>query len=208
MKVLRNEKGVALVMVLIFALIGLAIVSGMMFMITQGTMMSGSNKQFRSADEAGLGGTEIAIEYIKNNANPPIGLQNVVNAPNILCLSDKVGVSRGSWSSSSWTNCTTAVPAVNIDLDPTLGTDMTYTLPGTEAGRTFTIFTKIVDTVKGNTDSSGVVTGGKLGGEAVSASNSGIVTPPTYPSMYRVEVQTQDTLNPRERSRYSLLYAY
>ncbi|TAN40384.1 MAG: hypothetical protein EPN25_07945 [Nitrospirae bacterium] len=203
MKIITNEKGVALVMVLIFALIGLAVVSGMMFMITQGTIMSGSNKQFRSADEAGLGGTEIAVEYIKGNAVPPIGLPNVVSG-NVPCLSDKIGISRGSWTSSSWVNCA----GIDISLDPTAGTDMTYTVTGTEPGTTYTVFTKIVDTVKGNTDASGVVTGGKLGGEAVTASNSGIVTPPTYPSMYRVEVQTQSMPNTRERSRYSLLYAY
>ena len=66
MKLLRNEKGIALVMVLIFSLIGLAIVSAMLFMLTQGTRISGSLKIYKSGDEAGLGGTFTIAEMIKN----------------------------------------------------------------------------------------------------------------------------------------------
>ncbi|HJW30822.1 MAG TPA: hypothetical protein VJ508_16420, partial [Saprospiraceae bacterium] len=67
MKLIGNEKGVALVMVVIIALIGLMMVSTLLFMVTQGTRISGFQRVFRTTDEAGLGGAQIATQVIKDN---------------------------------------------------------------------------------------------------------------------------------------------
>jgi len=219
MRYIRNNRGVALVMALVFAMVGLAIVSAMMFMITQGTMMSGAGKQYRSADDAGLGATDIVVQYVQNVGVPPNGL-NILrdgrfDANFAPCLNQKMTGSRGNWTGAGFNwplceanTCSGGTKACNItELDLPTDADLQFLLPG-DNNRNFAISTKIIDTVKGNTDASGAVSGGKLGGEAVTAAGSGIVSPPTYPSMYRVDVQTQDQLNPSERSRYSVLYAY
>ena len=205
MRYLQNERGIALVMVLIFAMVGLAIVSGMLFMLTQGTMISGTNKMFRSADEAGLGGVNVIVDMVKNR-----GVANLGTLPFTLdaCLQDKLTLSRGTGAPSGWVNCNAAVlPIDRLSFDPTISPDITRTLNG-PAGTTFTVQAKIVDTVQGNTDVGGLVGSGQLGGTGVVASTSGQVTPPTISYLYRLEVQTQNTANPSEVSRYSALYAH
>lgn len=92
-------------------------------------------------------------------------------------------------------------------MDPASSWDMSATLPG-PPGSDFVTYMKIVDTVEGNTEVGGLVGTGELSGTGVVASASGQVTPPAIPYMYRIEVQTQNTVNPTERSRYSALYAH
>lgn len=207
MRYLQNERGIALVMVLVFAMVGLAIVSGMLFMLTQGTVMSGANKMFRSADEAGLGGVNIAVDMVKNRGWSSIA---VVDATLGNCLQDKLNLTRGwSTNSSNWLNCNAqqSTSVNRLSFDPTVSPDITRTLNG-PAGTTFTMQAKIVDTVQGNTDVGGLVGSGQLGGTGVVASTSGQVTPPTISYLYRIEVQTQNLANPSEVSRYSALYAH
>ncbi|MDA8083873.1 MAG: hypothetical protein M0024_09485 [Nitrospiraceae bacterium] len=215
-RILGNEQGIALVMVLIFSMIGLAIVSAMLLMITKETLLSGQNRQFRSADEAGLAGAGVAMDFVKNNGSPPSGMAPTFYGPTVdpafaACLAQKMSTSRGDWTTTTtnWTACTAAY---DISLDPTLNPDMYNDVQGNGTNpdgsqKQYRVYTKIVDTVKGNTESSLTATGGGFGGTGTSMSNSGIVTPPSHPSMYRMEVQTQDVLNPNERSRYSVLYA-
>lgn len=212
MRYLHNEKGIALVMVLIFAMIGLSIVSAMLFMLTQGTVMSGANKMFRSADEAGLGGVNVVVDMVKNRgiSTTPLVTINLDD-----CLRDKLTISRGTGAPSGWVNCNQPVLSAadsakrhSFDIEPAGDiVDLTLPLPG-PPGTTFTVQAKIVDTVRGNSDVSGLVTSGSLGGAGTVASNSGQVTPPPIPYLYRIEVQTQNVANPSESSRYSALYAY
>ncbi len=106
----------------------------------------------------------------------------------------------GVWpASAGWTSCV----ANDSSIEPTTNPDLQFELSN------FTIFTKLVDTIEGNTASGELVTGGgTLGGSGVITATAGIVSPPRIPYLYRVEVLAQDTNNPRERSRYSGLYAY
>ncbi len=219
-KLIRNEKGVALVMVIIIALIGLVMVSTLLFMVTQGTRISGAQKVFRTTDEAGLGGAQIATQVIRDNIyNAKSGADlspitstfvtvafSYTNADQ--CLKQKLTLSRGTWDTASpnyfWPACTGA-RATAIDADQMA--DFTFTLPGVAPGQTFTVYTKILDTVKGNTEESGLGAG-KLGGSGVVSSMEGEITPPATPSLYRIEVQAQNTNSPEQRSKYSVLYAY
>ena len=93
-------------------------------------------------------------------------------------------------------------------MDPTVDPDMTIDLPGAQLGTTYRVFSKIVDTVEGNSDTGGIVPVGTLSGGGVVTAAGGMISPPQIPYLYRIEVQTQDTANPRERSRYSVLYGY
>ncbi len=222
MKLIRNEKGVALVMVIIIALIGLAMVSTLLFMVTQGTRISGFQKVYRSTDEAGLGGAQIATQVIRDNIfNARSGLPMVPITSGVLsvlitngnsdaCLIQKLTLTRGAWDTAgpnySWTACTGA-RATTIDAFTTPASeDFKFDLPGPSTGQTFTVYAKILDTVKGNTAESGI--GGKLGGSGVVSSQEGEITPPAVPSLYRIEVQAQDATNPQQRSKYSVLYAH
>ena len=191
-------------MVLALSLIGLAIVSAMLFMLTQGTRTSGYHRMFRSADEAGLGGADAVTQMIKNRGTLNMTGINL-SLTSDSCLTDKLTKSRGAWATSpGWTtNCS----AGRLSMDPTASPDMTVDLPG-PLGTSFRTYTKIVDTVQGNSDPGGIEAVGTLSGGGVVTSAGGQITPPQVPYLYRIEVQTQNVTNPRESSRYSVLYGY
>ena len=80
MKTLRNEKGIALVMVLVLALISLAIVAALVYMVLQGTKSSGFLKRYESAREAGMGGTELVAALIADRGE--LVIPTLVDFPN------------------------------------------------------------------------------------------------------------------------------
>jgi hypothetical protein len=219
--VLLNEEGIALVMVLILALISLAIVSAMLFMVTQGTVISGAQKFYRTAEEASTGGAELSVEYLSsrgvfnllgnsfvsgcNCGNPADPNDNVdLNQGGIrTCRCDKLCNSRLT-TAVDWQLCDedTGTAGFQFDPNPKVNPDVHFVVGN------FTVYSKIIDTVRGNTDVGGVVASGELGGSAVSSSTAGVVTPPLTPYLYRMEVLAEATDNPRERSKISVLYAY
>jgi hypothetical protein len=215
MKILRNEKGVALVMVTIIALIGLAIVSALLYMVIQGTQISGAQKFYRSAEEAGYGGADISVQFVRDNifnASQGLAMTYITALERWTwagsmdsCLQQKLSVTRGAdWSASNWDQCTDANRVTN--LDPTVEPDFRFEVEGTSR---FMIYSKVVDTVKGNTEESSIAaSGAKLGGAPVVKQTGGEISPPPNPSLYRIEVQSQDENNPRERARFSVLYAF
>lgn len=203
MRHIKNDKGIALVMVLVLAFLALSIVSGLLFMVTQSTRLSGYHRFFRTAEEAGIGGTEIAAEFIINRGSPFTWTTTSTSSLN--CLTQKFNTPRlGTWSTiDNWNLC------VGNDalMDPTINPDLRFNLPNPQT--TFGVFVKIVDTVEGNSASGALITGGgALGGAGVVAASTGIVNPPHNPFLYRLEIQSQNANNPREVSRFSGLYAY
>jgi hypothetical protein len=67
---IRNEKGIALVMVLVMSAIALAVMAGLIYMVITGTQISGTQKKYETAKEAGLGGTDITYEFIALRGDP------------------------------------------------------------------------------------------------------------------------------------------
>jgi hypothetical protein len=215
MEMVRNEKGVALVLVLILSLIGLAMVAALLFMVTQSTSMSGYHRLYRTAEDAGLGGTSVVTEYITSaiplvaqelkldNTSMAVlntsGLGATLNAKYETqltagvtpCLIQKLASSTGNWTSCG---------SSDESLDPTEEPDLKFDLGN------YRVYTKIVDTVQGNTDSGGLKPGALRGTGVVDS--QGRISPAANPSLYRIEVQAQGKTNTREVSRYSVLYAY
>jgi hypothetical protein len=214
MKTLENEDGIALVMVLILSLIALAIISTLIYLVLQGTKLSGAYKRYETSHEASIGGTEIFKAFLSNQGN--LVLSGLVNYPktcncgdpdvvgdntfsdgsaltgDYVCLCAKICDPTASWPSS----CSTS-------LDPTSSPDLQFSLSGI-GSTTYEVSSKIVDTTIGNSDRSGL----NLGGTAVSSSSAGMITAPPLPYLYRVEVNSENTTSPAEKSRLSVLYAY
>jgi len=224
MHLLKNEKGIALVMVLVLALIGLAMVSSLLFMLTQGTIFSGAQKFYRTAEEAGYGGVELTTSYLASRgvldipALPGLVFTSGCNCNDPYVYNDNIDLMTGAASNrcdklcnptANWPAAVDehAAAGVQVSLDPTVNWDMRYTLPGLQPV-SYSVFAKVVDTVQGNSDVGGLVMSGELGGAGVVASNSGLVSPPHNPYLYRLEVQAQATNDPREFSRMSVLYVY
>jgi len=62
----RSERGVALVLVLVLSMIGLIVMTTVLYVITMGTQISGSEKRYRTAHEAALGGFEVIRQIIQD----------------------------------------------------------------------------------------------------------------------------------------------
>ena len=215
MKILRNEKGIALVMTMVIALIGLGVVSVLLFLVIQGTSMSGYHRFFRTADEAAVGGADVAAEFIRDRG---FAVPNLLNPQRVngspedaayaaSCLNNKLITARGGanlLAAGAWVNCTSGALTANPGTRP----DLQFDTPSVTGLASYRVFVKIVDTVAGNSETTGIVTVGELYGAGVIASSSGEVSPPHIPYLYRVEVQAQDAINPRERARYTGLYVY
>lgn len=61
---IRNQQGIALVTALMFTLISLTMLMGLLYMLTQGIQVSGSQKRYKTAFEASYGGAEIALKEV------------------------------------------------------------------------------------------------------------------------------------------------
>ena len=202
----KNEKGIALVTALLITLISLAIILAVIYLSTQGTKTSGLTKRYQTALDASNGGVEVLTKDIIPQAigsslsavvgSLPSAYQNMISysSGSNACFNTKL-----LQPTSNWGTCN------DSSLDPTSSPDMTIKLSGISPQPDFMVYAKIVDTVQGNTDTSGLM----LQGTGVVESGSGIVTPQHNPYIYRIEIQGQrDTANPDERAKLSVLYAY
>ena len=174
-----------MVFVLVLAAISLAMTLAMLIMVSRGSYVSGQQKRFRTAVEAGRGGMEAMFQLISNrgSADPLYAL------PNALAVQTKLAGPLGTWGGLD--NSST--------IDPTVATsyDMTIDLGA------YRVYTKIVDTVDGNSGSDE----GLLKTAVVNA-GSGEVTVVSVPYLYTIEVLSQSTTNATERSKLSVLYQY
>ncbi len=221
MKQLRNEKGIALVMVLILSLISLAIVAALIYLVTQGTKFSGEFKRYSTAREAGIGGAEITAALIHNRGEMNIlglGLTDSCSCgdPDVVgdnTFSDGTAIPAGSpyiclcakLCDPTYTDATYNWPASCIDgttFDPTTGADISFNLSG--FGTSYDVTAKIINTTLGNSDLSGE----ELGGTSVVSSTAGVIPTPPMPYLYRIEINSQNNASVLERSRLSVLYAY
>lgn len=219
MTTLRNEKGIALVTALLFTLISLGIIMALLAIVIQGTKVSAANKSYKTATEAGYG----AIDLITKDVFPAIlssGFDDAYRAKltehlrmvaltetQLSCLNQKMSKPA---SPSAWASCTSEATTPV----PTQAPDLTFTLKATNDPAGFKIYTKIIDTQCGgdtaagqlctNSDNSGIDyldSGGVTEGAAS-------VTPQHKPAYYRIEVQSERAVNPKEKAQMSVLYGY
>jgi len=227
-QVLSNEKGIALVMILILAAIALAIMAGLIYMITSSTQISGMQKRYKTALEAGVGSTDVAYKFISlrgDSTDTPSFLNIIKNlcpdsdpAKCITTSSSCTGTDGSSTffpggtslrgleaklrtPSTSWS---AACNPEDMSIIPgtTTSYDMRFDI-GTSPYPTYRVYAKIVSTVEGNSAADR-----GLGGNPVVAAGSGEVTVVSVPYLYTVEMDAQNLANPSERSKLSILYQY
>ena len=217
-KLLKEEKGIALAMVLVLAAISLAIMAALIYMLVGGTRTSGIQKRYKTALEAGVGGGEVSYQLIAlrgdatnqtallNNMNT-LGLNSSVTTPGTCtrsgaaaCLSYPAYTglaAKLNLPTSCWTGCDSTITinpatATTYDVRFDLGTTTTYR-----------VYAKIVDTVEGNSaGDEGLIKGG------VVSSNSGDVTVQSRPYLYTIEIDAENPNNADERAKLSVLYQY
>ncbi len=207
---ISNEKGIALVMVLILSAIALAIMAALIYMLTASTQVSGIQKRYRTALEAGKGGADVTYRLLAARGNPNIPTLPACSLPctgselNCLCIpaSNVGGTDCLTPKLNSPTSAWPAVCSSTISINPNDPStyDMSFDLGTTT---TYRVYSKIVDTVNGNS-------GGEFGllKSGVVGSNSGEITVMSMPYFYTIEIDAENRDNPQERAKYSILYEY
>ena len=174
-----------MVFVLILAAISLAMTLAMLIMVSRGSYVSGQQKRFRTAVEAGRGGMEAMFQLISNRGNADA----LYTMPNPAAVQTKLAGPLATWGGLD--NSSTINPAVATSYDMTI-----------DLGA-YRVYTKIVDTVDGNSSADeGLIK------TAVVNAGSGEVTVVSVPYLYTIEVLSQSTTNATERSKLSILYQY
>ena len=219
--IVRNEKGLALVMILILSAIALAIMAGLIYMITSSTQISGMQKRYKTALEAGVGGADVTYQFISlrgnsidtasliltfsdvlRNPNPVITTSNSCTGTDISGISFSGFEAKLKTPSTSWSS---ACDKDNMSITPgtTTSYDMRFDLGSSLYPPTYRVYAKIVSTVEGNS----AVDRGLLGAGVV-GSGSGEVKVMSVPYLYTVEMDAQNLANPSERAKLSILYQY
>ena len=205
MKYLRNEKGIALAMIMVLSVIALAVIAGLIYMLTLSTQTSGLQKRYKTAYEAGVGGSDVMIQLIRERGDPEIpGINFTMGAfATDACMTAKLNTttSVANWEAACGGDFT---KATTLAIDPGDTSTFDFSFDFTSSGfPTYTAFAKIVETIEGNS-------GGDEGliGKGVIASGSGEITVLSIPYFYTIEVDAENAANPNERAKISVLYEY
>lgn len=208
MKLLNNNRGIALITALMLTLISLTMILALLYIVSQDIITSGSQKRYESSLEAAHGGVDILSREIIPRLLKGDSAANITSSYDILfpramsiplsdCLNDKLRNNK-----SEWTHCNPDA----ADMDAKKSFDVSLTLKNVQSSQPgFTVYSKIIDTSPGNTDTSGIDY--LDNGASVTAAGTG-ANPKHIPYMYRIEVQGESENNAKERAKLSVLYAY
>lgn len=217
---LENEKGIALIMVLIIATVLLIMMAGLIYMMTSGTQISGFQKRYKTALEASFGGAQIAYQIVGfrgdttstdilaadlSSLNLTITNPSVSTSSCKTLASDATCTALGSYYGMAaklnlptycWSGCDSSQ---SIDPPNSATYDVTLQLPGVSSP--YNVYAKVVDTVLGNT-------GADEGLQATGVVSSNTSKVMSVPYLYTIELDAENSANPSERAKLSILYEY
>lgn len=221
-----NNKGVALVTSLMLTLIILGMVLTLFYILAHSIKITAANKRYHNAIEAAYGGAEFVnfdvIDAAWKNFSSAGGMSNKLvstygNVNMSVLASNDCLKQKLSSPTSNWTSCSSLQKSTEISSIKS-SADLSFLLKGTSVGQHYKVFSKIVDTSSGNTDTaSGAMLASSDKEGLLSASGSaytrsgaggGGVSVQHIPYGYRIEVQGESEINPIEKSNVSVLYAY
>lgn len=192
---LGNEKGMALVMALVLGLIGMLMITAILYMVGTGTWIGGAKKRYQTALSASHGGMLFFAREI---------VQRGVGGETLGSLGDYGGVLAQSVSDADFSTKLTTTGRIGDAGYPVDNPDVTLTFPFTAPTPNMIVNAAIVSTSRGNSGTSGNV----LVGGGVVNNSSGTVTPQHIPYLYQTEIQGQSAANTRERATLSGIYVY
>ena len=230
MRYWNSERGIALVTSLMLTLIGLMMTLMMLYIASQNTALSGSQKRYRNSLQASYGGVGVVTDEVipmlfKDYSSVSAfaltrsamtskfsGIGMTVNSSDA-CLSQKMGSPTANWSSCSAAQQSSSLGSIKS------ASDISFVLKGPTDASGYKVYTKIVETLPGNTDTSAnaivsssdmVYSGGLLSGSgaAYSGMGTGGVRVEHIPVKFRIEVQGERVTKSSEKTNLSVLYAY
>lgn len=203
MKILKNDKGEALVLVLFFSLIASLMVVAVLYMVLRGSAISGMQKRYQTSVDAAYAGVSVETRFLKQGSysinDPMLTSTFTVNPIPGQCLYRKLYFSYNASVANGWTGCT----APEVSMDAKTSPDKTLLVKGQNT--TYNVFQKIVDSRRGLTAER--PPGVELPTGVAYGSPSGLdLTPQAY-FYYAVEVKAVDQKK-GEVSRISFDYAW
>lgn len=200
---LQNNKGIALITSLMMTFITLTIVMAVMYMVTQSIQQTGQTKRYRTALEASYGGADALVKQVlpvilDSSFQSDFTLFSVTYPNDTNCsIAAKLTLSPNEWA----TLC-------DQSPEPKKTPDITFQLPASAGGQSYTVYAKIIDTLIGNTDMSAGGGGDALAGGVVETGGGAGIDVKHIPYVYRLEVQAERTSGAREQANLTVLYAY
>jgi hypothetical protein len=181
-----SERGVALILVLVLSTIGLIVMTTVLYVLTMGTQISGSEKRYRTAHEAALGCVDVMRKIIQDQAASTIPGIPITYQASFM----------GKLNASGLTAYNTLV---SIDTNSLSSYDLTVDV----GNPVYRCFAKMVQKQQGNTNK---------GYRAVRI-KTGVV--PADPGMglknftyYTFTILAQKATNPNERVRMDLVHIF
>ncbi|WP_239026796.1 pilus assembly protein PilX [Geomonas oryzisoli] len=192
---------------LMFTLICLGIVAALMQMLLLQTKLSAVEKNYRNSLEAAYGGTELVTkEFIpKLFTNYSTSIGPLLAAYGTGTGYSNIGLQASSGLRTKLGSATSDWGSLSKTLDAKDTPDLQFLLKGTGTNGNFKVYAKIVDTVPGNSDTTGIDY--LDSGVGVAGIGSGIA-PKHNPALYSVEVTGERAVNPKEKAQLSVLYAF
>ncbi|MHB8110124.1 MAG: hypothetical protein ACYDHW_08840 [Syntrophorhabdaceae bacterium] len=203
-------KGVALVTSLIVISVAAGIFAAVMYYALTGSEISGLQRKYQSSKEASLGAIDIFTKdilprtvsgtnlsaAITGMAVPSVMPSIQANTGQDLCFKEKLSKPTAQWTAG----------LCNSSPDPLVNSDIVFNLKsGSTATRPYVVNVKIIDTVKGNSDKSGVVL--EIAGGVVD-DRTGMVEVRHYPWLYTIVTDARPQNSTTERANIEVLYAY
>jgi hypothetical protein len=206
MRLVSSERGAALVTALLLTMLSLVMALTLLYVVSTGSRISASQRSYRTALAAAHGGVELFTQEIiplMFSGTSATSLQDTLSpvhlqVPEFDCLQQKLSVATAGWSQA----CRDKAGS-----DPSRFPDATFRLSsGRPSENGFTVSTKIVDSVPGNSDRGGVDYLDLGGGVAA---RDEVIHPRHVPGIYSIAVQgVREGGGAREKAQLSVLYAY
>lgn len=205
MRCFFRKKGAALITVVALVVVTSLVVATVYYFIRRGIEVTGLQKKYQTAREASLGGLDVFTKEVLPIAIGGTGLSTVVaNFNDITSAQVQQGATDICFGKKLHENTADWGAGCSSSLDAKSNPDITFTLSGAAPTRAFEVYTKIIDTTKGNSNTSGII----LEGQGTAESQSGLITAQHFPYTYRMEVQSERQNDATEKANFTVLYAY
>lgn len=205
MRCFRTKKGAALITVIALVVVTSLIVATVYYFIRRGIEVTGLQKKYQTAREASLGGLDVFTKEILPMAINGTNLSDVVTSFSTITSAQVVqGSSNACFRFKLRLPDAVDPGGCDTTMNAKDNPDVRFVVSGIAPARPFDVYTKIIDSVEGNSNTSGIT----LEGQGTAESQSGIITAQHFPYMYRMEVQSERKNDATEKANFTVLYAY
>ncbi|MBP1748249.1 MAG: pilX-2 [Deltaproteobacteria bacterium] len=206
-----TEKGMALVSALIVVSVAAGLFAAIMYFALTGTEISGLQRKYHSSKEASLGAIDVLTKDLLPTVMGGTNLSAAVSAlvkPTAVMPAVTADSAKDACFTAKLTKGTSGWPGGTCDsgTDPTVNPDIVFNLKGkSDQTKPYVVNMKVIDTVTGNSDKSGVVL--DLGSGVVDDASS-LIRIQHFPFLYTIVTDARQQGSTTDRVNIEVLYAY